>query len=101
MRILHTMLRVGDLDKSIDFYVNRLGMNLLRKKDYPHGKFTLAFVGYGSEKENAVIEYIKIHSVNIKIIEPNSTMGNILKRYEIIIKAMSISNAWHALYLTK
>ena len=56
MRILHTMLRVGDLNKSIDFYVNRLGMNLLRKKDYPHGKFTLAFVGYGSEKENAVIE---------------------------------------------
>ena len=56
MRILHTMLRVGDLDKSIDFYVNRLGMNLLRKKDYPHGKFTLAFVGYGSEKENTVIE---------------------------------------------
>ena len=56
MRILHTMLRVGDLDKSIDFYVNRLGMNLLRKKDYPHGKFTLAFGGYGSEKENTVIE---------------------------------------------
>ena len=56
MRILHTMLRVGDLDKSIDFYVNRLGMSLLRKKEYPHGKFTLAFVGYGSEKENAVIE---------------------------------------------
>ena len=56
MRILHTMLRVGDLDKSIDFYVNSLGMNLLRKKDYPHGKFTTAFVGYGSEKENTVIE---------------------------------------------
>ena len=56
MRILHTMLRVGDLDKSIDFYVNRLGMSLIRRKDYPHGKFTLAFVGYGSEKENAVIE---------------------------------------------
>ena len=56
MRILHTMLRVGDLDRSIDFYVNRLGMNLLRKKDYPHGKFTLAFVGYGSEKEDTVIE---------------------------------------------
>ena len=56
MRILHTMLRVGDLDKSIDFYVNRLGMTLLRKKDYPHGKFTLAFVGYGTEKENTVIE---------------------------------------------
>ena len=56
MRILHTMLRVGDLDKSIDFNVNRLGMNLLRKKDYSHEKFTLAFVGYGSEKENSVIE---------------------------------------------
>ena len=56
MRILHTMLRVGDLDKSIDFYVNRLGMNLLRKKEYPHGEFTLAFVGYGSEKEDSVIE---------------------------------------------
>ena len=56
MRILHTMLRVSDLDKSIDFYVNRLGMNLIRRKDYPHGEFTLAFVGYGSEKDNAVIE---------------------------------------------
>ena len=56
MRILHTMLRVGDLDKSIDFYVNRLGMSLIRRKDYPHGKFTLAFVDYGSEKKNAVIE---------------------------------------------
>ncbi len=50
------MLRVGDLDKSIDFYVNRLGMNLIRRKNYPHGEFTLAFVGYGSEKDNAVIE---------------------------------------------
>tara|TARA_Y100000991_G_C21714652_1_gene239479 strand:- start:82 stop:447 length:366 start_codon:yes stop_codon:yes gene_type:complete len=50
------MLRVGDLDKSIDFYVNRLGMNLLRRKDYPHGEFTLAFVGYGTEKDNSVIE---------------------------------------------
>lgn len=50
------MLRVGDLDKSIDFYVNRLGMSLIRRKDYPHGEFTLAFVGYGSEKDNAVIE---------------------------------------------
>ena len=56
MRILHTMLRVVDLDKSIDFYVKGLGMNLIRRKDYPHGEFTLAFVGYGSEKENAVIE---------------------------------------------
>jgi len=56
MRILHTMLRVGDLDRSIDFYTNVLGMKLLRRKDYPDGKFTLAFVGYGPESEGAVIE---------------------------------------------
>lgn len=56
MRILHTMLRVGDLDKSLAFYTEVLGMQLLRRKDYHEGKFTLAFVGYGSEAENAVIE---------------------------------------------
>jgi lactoylglutathione lyase len=56
MRILHTMLRVGDLQKSLDFYVNVLGMRELRRKDYPEGKFTLAFVGYGEESETAVLE---------------------------------------------
>lgn len=56
MRILHTMLRVSDLDKSIEFYTNTLGMTLLRKNDYPDGMFTLAFVGYGNESENSVIE---------------------------------------------
>lgn len=56
MRILHTMLRVGDLEKSLDFYINVLGMHLLRRKDYPDGKFTLAFVGYQDEEEGAVIE---------------------------------------------
>jgi lactoylglutathione lyase len=56
MRLLHTMLRVGDLDRSIDFYRHVLGMELLRRKDYPDGKFTLAFVGYGDESENTVIE---------------------------------------------
>jgi lactoylglutathione lyase len=56
MRLLHTMLRVGDLDRSIDFYQNVLGMKLLRRKDYPDGKFTLAFVGYGDESDNTVIE---------------------------------------------
>lgn len=55
-RILHTMIRVLDLDKSLDFYCNRLGMQLLRKTDYPDGKFTLAFVGYGDESTSAVIE---------------------------------------------
>lgn len=56
MRILHTMLRVGDLQRSIDFYTQVLGMHLLRQKDYPDGKFTLAFVGYGDESDNTVIE---------------------------------------------
>ncbi len=56
MRILHTMLRVGDLERSLRFYTEVLGMRLLRRKDYPEGKFTLAFVGYGDETETAVIE---------------------------------------------
>lgn len=56
MRILHTMLRVGDLEKSIDFYTQVLGMRLLRRKDYPDGKFTLAFVGYQDEADGAVLE---------------------------------------------
>ncbi len=56
MRILHTMLRVGNLEKSLDFYCNVLGMKLLRQKEYPNGKFTLAFVGYGDEVSNTVIE---------------------------------------------
>jgi lactoylglutathione lyase len=56
MRVLHTMIRVGDLDRSIKFYTNVLGMKLLRRKDYPDGKFTLAFVGYGPETEHAVVE---------------------------------------------
>ncbi|MDJ0571866.1 MAG: lactoylglutathione lyase [Pleurocapsa sp. MO_192.B19] len=54
--MLHTMLRVGNLDKSIAFYCDILGMKLLRRKDYPGGEFTLAFVGYGDEKDNTVIE---------------------------------------------
>jgi len=56
MRILHTMIRVIDLKKSIQFYTNILGMELLRQKDYPEGEFTLAFVGYGNESDEAVIE---------------------------------------------
>jgi lactoylglutathione lyase len=55
-RLLHTMIRVRDLDASLNFYTNLLGMKLLRKRDYPTGKFTLAFVGYGDENSNAVIE---------------------------------------------
>ena len=56
MRILHTMLRTGDLDCSIQFYTEILGMKLLRRKDYPAGEFTLAFLGYGDESDHTVIE---------------------------------------------
>jgi len=56
MRLLHTMIRVGNLEKSINFYTEILGMELLRQKDYPDGKFTLAFVGYGNEQDHSVIE---------------------------------------------
>ena len=56
MRILHTMLRTADLDRSIKFYTEVLGMRLLRQKDYPDGEFTLAFVGYGDETDSSVIE---------------------------------------------
>lgn len=56
MRILHTMLRVGNLERSLSFYCDVLGMKLLRRKDYPDGQFTLAFVGYGDEANNTVLE---------------------------------------------
>jgi lactoylglutathione lyase len=56
MRMLHTMLRVGNLEESLKFYCDLLGMKLLRQKDYPGGEFTLAFVGYGDEADNTVLE---------------------------------------------
>lgn len=56
MRLLHTMLRVGNLEESLKFYCDILGMKLLRRKDYPGGEFTLAFVGYGDESDNTVLE---------------------------------------------
>ncbi|BAY27406.1 glyoxalase I [Calothrix sp. NIES-2100] len=56
MRLLHTMLRVGNLEESLKFYSDVLGMKLLRRKDYPDGKFTLAFVGYGDESDHTVLE---------------------------------------------
>lgn len=75
MRLLHTMIRVGDLDRSIAFYTDVLGMQLLRKKDYPDGKFTLAFVGYGAESEHAVIELT--HNWDTDSYELGSGFGHI------------------------
>ena len=75
MRILHTMIRVGDLNKSLDFYTDVLGMKLLRKADYPDGKFTLAFVGYDSEENTSVLELT--HNWDTKSYELGSGYGHI------------------------
>ena len=75
MRILHTMLRVGDLDRSVDFYTNVLGMRLLRKHDYPEGRFTLAFVGYEHESDGAVLELT--HNWDTKAYEHGSGYGHV------------------------
>jgi len=56
MRMMHTMLRVTDLDRALKFYCDVMGMKLIRRKDYPEGKFTLAFVGYGDERDSTVLE---------------------------------------------
>lgn len=64
MKILHTMLRVGDLQRSIDFYIRNLGMSLLRSTERPEQKYSLAFVGYGPEADNAVLELTYNHGVD-------------------------------------
>jgi lactoylglutathione lyase len=85
MRLLHTMIRVGDLDRSIAFYTDVLGMKVLRRKDYPEGRFTLAFVGYGDESEQAVIELT--HNWDTKSYEIGNGFGHI---------AVSVPDAYKA-----
>ncbi|WP_096086282.1 lactoylglutathione lyase [Agaribacterium haliotis] len=75
MRLLHTMLRVRDLEASLSFYTDVLGMRLLRKKDYPGGKFTLAFVGYQDEKDGAAIELT--HNWDVDDYELGNAYGHI------------------------
>jgi lactoylglutathione lyase len=75
MRMLHTMIRVSDLEESLRFYCEQLGMKLLRKKDYPTGKFTLAFVGYESEDRSAVIELT--HNWDTREYELGNAFGHI------------------------
>ena len=75
MRLLHTMLRVVDLDSSIAFYTEVLGMRLLRRSDYPEGKFTLAFVGYQDESEGAVLELT--HNWGVESYELGTAYGHI------------------------
>ena len=85
MRLLHTMLRVGDLEKSIAFYNEVLGMKLLRKKDFPDGKFTLAFLGYGDESENTVLELT--HNWETSEYDLGSGYGHIAIGVEDVYKA--------------
>ena len=75
MRLLHTMLRVGDLERSLAVYTGPLGMKLLRKHDFPGGRFTLAFVGYGDESETAVLELT--HNWDTKQYEIGTGYGHI------------------------
>ena len=75
MRLLHTMLRVADLDASLRFYTDVLGMKLLRRKDYEGGRFTLAFVGYGEESDTAVLELT--HNWDTKSYELGDAYGHI------------------------
>jgi lactoylglutathione lyase len=75
MRILHTMFRVGDLDRSLAFYTEVLGMRELRRQDFPDGRFTLAFVGYGSEQEGAVLELT--HNWDTPAYEMGNAFGHI------------------------
>jgi lactoylglutathione lyase len=85
MRILHTMLRVGDLKRSIDFYTKVLGMRVLRQKDYPDGRFTLAFVGYGDEDREAVLELT--HNWDIQKYELGNGYGHIALEVDDVYKA--------------
>lgn len=85
MRILHTMLRVGNLDTSIAFYTEVLGMKLLRRKDYPEGRFTLAFVGYGDESAQPAIELT--HNWDTSSYEIGTGYGHIALEVDDVVAA--------------
>ena len=85
MRFLHTMLRVGDLEKSISFYTEVFDMQLLRRKDYPDGKFTLAFIGYGDEAENTVIELT--HNWDTESYDMGNAFGHIALEVKDVYQA--------------
>ena len=74
-RFLHTMIRVGDLERSVDFYTKQLGMKELRRRDVPDGKYTLAFVGYGDEDSEAVIELT--YNYGVERYEHGSAFGHL------------------------
>lgn len=85
MRLLHTMLRVVDLEKSINFYTEILGMKLLRRKDYPEGKFTLAFLGYGDEANHTALELT--HNWDTNSYELGNAYGHIAIEVDDVYQA--------------
>lgn len=85
MRILHTMLRVVDLERSLAFYTQVLGMRLLRRQDYPQGRFTLAFVGYQGESEGAVLELT--HNWDVSSYELGTAYGHIALEVDDVYRA--------------
>lgn len=91
MRLLHTMLRVGNLERSIAFYTEVLGMKLLRRKDYPDGRFTLAFVGYADESEQAAIELT--HNWDTESYEIGTGYGHIALEVEDVYAACDVIRA--------
>ncbi|MCB5362506.1 lactoylglutathione lyase [Pusillimonas sp. CC-YST705] len=90
MRLLHTMLRVGNLERSLDFYTQVLGMRVLRRKDYPDGRFTLAFLGYVEESEGTVLELT--HNWDTEHYELGTAYGHI---------AIEVQDAYEACRLIK
>ena len=85
MRLLHTMLRVGNLERSIQFYTEIMGMTLLRQKDYPEGKFTLAFLGYGNEDNNTVLELT--HNWDTSCYDQGNAFGHIAIEVDDVYQA--------------
>jgi lactoylglutathione lyase len=85
MRLLHTMIRVNNLNDSLKFYCDALGMKLLRKNDYPNGEFTLAFVGYGDERDNTVVELT--HNWGTSSYEMGDAFGHLAVGAEDIYRA--------------
>ena len=90
MRILHTMLRVGNLQRSITFYTELLGMQLLRQKEYPDGEFTLAFLGYGDESANTVIELT--YNWGVESYEIGTAFGHIALEVDDVYQATDALN---------
>ena len=91
MRILHTMIRVGDLERSLDFYTNVLGMRVLRKTDYPEGRFTNTFVGYDDESRSAVLEFT--HNWDTRLVRPGDRLRSCRARGRLCVQGVRRSAA--------